>query len=287
MATLTIRRMADADIAAADEIAGLAFAGTDSRADDLRRYLDLEPEGWLIALDGDAPVGLVGALRYGPFAWVGNMAVRPTAQGRGVGRALMTALLAWLDERGTPTVLLDATPAGAPLYLALGFVDVDRAYVCTRPAGTPALERTADPLPSGVVALTAADTLALARVDAPIFGADRSALLRRWLEDHPGRAFGVVDGRGELAGYAIAQSRRIGPWVARDAAGGERLLRAALSLAFTGSPLVVGTGANTDAARVLTAHGFAEVSQTRHMRRGPLPPRDRARIWGQSSYAVG
>jgi hypothetical protein len=50
---------------------------------------------------------------------------------------------------------------------------------------------------------------------------------------------------------------------------------------------VVGTGANADALRVLAAHGFAEVSQTRHMCRGTVPPRQRARIWGQTSYAVG
>lgn len=282
MATLTIRPIADADVAAADAIAGLAFGVVESRADDLRRYLDLEPEGWWIALDGDVPVGLVGALDYGPFAYVGNMAVHPSAQGRGIGRALMTALLEWLDRRGTPAVLLDATPAGAPLYLTLGFTDVDRACWYVRGAGAPPTAR-----PAGVVALTAADAPALARLDAPIFGADRGALLRRWLEDYPGRAFGVVDRRGDLAGFAIAQRRRIGPWVARDPEAAERLLRAALSLAFTGPPIVVGPGANADAARALVAHGFAEVSQTRHMRRGPLPARDRARIWGQTSYAVG
>jgi len=40
-----------------------------------------------------------------------------------------------LDARGVPTIRLDATPLGRPVYTKLGFVD---EYEVTRYGGTPA-----------------------------------------------------------------------------------------------------------------------------------------------------
>jgi uncharacterized repeat protein (TIGR01451 family) len=42
---------------------------------------------------------------------------------RGIGRALLTHALDYLDRRGIQTVALDSTPEGQPLYASLGFVD--------------------------------------------------------------------------------------------------------------------------------------------------------------------
>ena len=75
-------------------------------------------------------------------AWVQNIAVRRDAQRRGVGRALLSALLAEADRRGIRKVLLEVAVDNAPaqrLYAGYGFeaVGVRRGYY--QPSNTDAL----------------------------------------------------------------------------------------------------------------------------------------------------
>ncbi len=277
-----VRGLTAADVEAADAVLKAAYGGSESRAATLRRFLTLDAGGWRVAVDGNMIVGCVGAIDYGRVAYVGMMAVRPDAQGRGIGRALMQDVLAWIGGHGTASVLLDATAAGAPLYTSLGFEDEDAACLYTRAEDAGPTAR-----PDSAITLRADDVTRIGRLDAPIFGADRQRLLGLWLAAFPGRAFGVRDQGGGLSGFAIAQEHRIGPWVARDAAVGEALLVAALSLPFSGSPMVIAPGANRAAREVLARYGFAQTGGTRHMRRGPAVPRERAAIWGQVNYAAG
>src|SRR3954452_201309 len=44
-------------------------------------------------------------------------------QQQGLGRAVMSALLAWFDERGALAIELHSTPVGESLYLSMGFSD--------------------------------------------------------------------------------------------------------------------------------------------------------------------
>lgn len=63
----------------------------------------------LAAIDGEALLGWIGALPtdYGPMTWeLHPLVVDPEAQGRGVGRALVTTLLDALRDRGVATVML-------------------------------------------------------------------------------------------------------------------------------------------------------------------------------------
>jgi hypothetical protein len=60
----------------------------------------------------------------GHRGWVYYLAVRPDLQGRGLGRAVMAAAEAWLDERGLPKVQLmvrDTNTAALGFYEALGY----------------------------------------------------------------------------------------------------------------------------------------------------------------------
>ena len=58
---------------------------------------------------------------FGAVAWIAMMLVDEAFRGRGIGRALMDRALEHVDSRGIPTVRLDATPLGQPLYEKLGF----------------------------------------------------------------------------------------------------------------------------------------------------------------------
>lgn len=279
--TLTIRTAAPSDLPTADTILMAAFQPAQSRLRALAQILSLQPDGMLLAEQDGSPVGLVSAVDYGPFASIGMMAVRPELHRRGIARLLMTELLGWLDARGCPMALLDASEVGAPLYAQLGFVEDEQTSIYLNDDRVP---RTG--LPAGVVRLTLADLSALAALDARLFGAQRSALLELLLRVHPDRAFLVRSDDGQPAGYLLAQEQLIGPWVAADPAVAEALLGAALTLDYSDNPYVQIGSLNTDGVQLLLRHGFSPRHRLRHMRRGGSP-RDRSRVYGQASFSLG
>lgn len=280
--TISIRTMTEADLELADAIQSEAY-GVGGRRELMQMYLRLQPDGWLLAsLDGE-PAGLAGATDFGALAYVGLVSVRPALQRRGVALAMMRHLLAWLRGRGCPSVVLDASAAGAPLYDRLGFVEDEQTHIFRQDDCAPgpyAAER--------VRQIGAADLPALAAFDAPIFGAGRAALLAELLAANPGRALLAHDADGAIAGYLFAQRQVIGPWAARAPAAAEELLRAGLALGFEGPPRVVAPGSNPAAAAMLMRYGFSPWRSLSHMRLGgDGPPGNRALYYGQTTLAVG
>jgi predicted N-acetyltransferase YhbS len=278
-----VRALRLADVEAADRICQAAYRRSESREVELRRYLALPSSCWLLALDRGEPTGMVGAVSYGPFAYLGSMGVHPQAQRRGVGRTLMARILEWADGLGIPSVLLDATEEGAPLYASCGFVEMDRALLF-RSEGAP-LGSTRS---GNIRPLEMADLEAVAAFDARYFGARREAVLHRLLSEFPDRVFACYDDAGQLTGYVVAQARRLGPWVARGAEEGEALLQAALPLSFASPPTAIVPEANAVGSALLARYGFRIVRACRHMWRGQLPAgRRRDRIYAQESFALG
>ena len=96
---------------------------------------------YLVAVD-DGLLGYAGLAVNDGEAWVQNIAVRREAQRRGVGRALLEALLAEAARRGTKQTLLEVAVDNAPaqrLYATYGFeaVGIRRGYY--QPSNTDAL----------------------------------------------------------------------------------------------------------------------------------------------------
>ena len=135
VSSITVRRMRETDVDAADRLLQAAFERPASFQAHIRLSLALEPDGVLVAQEDGRLVGTVGAVDYGRLAYIGLMAVDPSRQGHGIGRMLMGHLLHWLDERSCPMALLDATDQGARLYEKLGFVDDATAVVFERASG--------------------------------------------------------------------------------------------------------------------------------------------------------
>ncbi|MGW5341441.1 GNAT family N-acetyltransferase [Streptomyces sp. HUAS TT3] len=149
------------------------------------------------------------------LAAIGMVLVADRYARQGLGRHLMKHLC---DDvlNGVP-LTLHATPYGRPLYEELGFTATGRAEMLLgsfRPdAATP------EPGGSTVRPAAAEDIARILRLDAEVFGADRTHLITR-LPAFADRLLIAEDRAGHLTGYAAIwpnmETHVIGPLVARD-----------------------------------------------------------------------
>jgi len=280
---ISIRTLIDTDLESADAILKSAFQRSESSLGDLRLFRKLQPAGVFLALQQDILAGMVAAIIYSNCAYVGLMGVHRDFQKQGIGLALMEHLLAWLEQKGTHQVMLDASPFGQPLYEKLGFVAFNQVYVLQRQTGGPTYQR-----PTEAQFLSHQNLDLITATDKKTFGADRSRLLQALLENYPKRAFLLTDGHGGVNRYLIAQEKRIGPWVMENTANAELLLEAALSLPFNGPVSAVVPGENKDAIALLQYYGFKIVRVNRHMVLGSVMPIGQcAKIYAQASLSLG
>lgn len=278
-----IRPLVPADLDAAGTLLTEAYGRPDEWRAELEYYLTLQPRGWFAAVIDGAIAGVGGTHDYGPFASVGLMATHPASQRRGIATAILDHIVSWLRGRGCPAAILDASAAGAPVYERYGFLDDGSTGLFRQEMRT---ETAA--VPGRVMPMSPSDIHQVASFDAPVFGADRTAVLASMLGASPDRAFLTRDQSGDITGYLFAQTQRLGPWVAITPAAAADLLTAALALPFEGLPMVLVHSANPSAARLLEAHGFTVQRALRHMYLGPAAPfQDRARVYGQTSFAIG
>lgn len=249
--------------------------------------VELEPEGYIAAWEAGRAIGTVGAVCYDGYAFIGAMTVRPEWQGRGLGKALLGRLLAILEERGETLSQLEATDAGYPLYRRFDFNESYSTVIYQHQSGS---ENGLNcQLARDLVEPLSADHVdEIIDLDRRVNGARRLKLLQGWIARYPGRGF-VARGRdNRLAGYAIASSNRIGPWVATDPTAAEALLDAALTLSYQQAPFVALPGPNSAGAGLLLRAGFDAQRSTRRMWRGPQPPAgEPTMLYGLTSMGLG
>lgn len=186
--------------------------------------LQHSPGGSFGALASGRLVGTVTSVTYDRrVAWIGMMLVHGDYRRRGIGTGLMRRLLKHLEDTGVETVKLDATPAGEPLYRALGFQSELTIQRWT--AANPIAQS-----PSRVAGVSEAQDLdrELMELDREAFGADRRAILELLLRNRCCEPARVFDASGKLAGYALARhganATYLGPIIARRPEAADRLL---------------------------------------------------------------
>ncbi|MFD7257376.1 GNAT family N-acetyltransferase [Streptomyces sp. NPDC059874] len=281
--------------------------------DDLRRCADLsENRGWpredhkwgllLAAGNGygvDAPdgQGLAAACVVTPYgqthagpelAAVGMVLVADRYARQGLGRRLMEHVC---DDvlKGVP-LTLHATPYGRPLYEELGFDTTGRAEMLKgtfRPEGTPDAYGT--PL---VRPANAEDLPRILRLDAEVFGTDRTHMITR-LPAFADQLLVAEDrtGDGTLIGYAAAwpnmETHVIGPLVAHDIGTAQSLITA-LALG-TDRPLRTDIDVrHEELLGWLKDRGLDSIAFNAVMTRGiPGLPGDWTRRWAPLTVAAG
>ena len=256
-------------------------AGWNQVAGDWARFLSLQPDGCFVAeLDG-AAAGTVTTCVFSSVAWVGMMLVENDLRGRGLGRALMTRALEYLDGKGVRSVRLDATPLGEPLYRSLGFVEQYRLgrFGGELEGGTA----------GGVEAGGREDWEGAARLDLAVTNTDRRRLLFELFRERPGE-LRVVRRGGAVVGFLTcrrgARALQIGPCVATAEAGPPLLAdawqRHAGSEAFIDVPL-----GHAAAVAWVKRHGLREQRQLLRMCRGEIVEESITQMWASSGPEKG
>ncbi|GHF04412.1 GNAT family N-acetyltransferase [Streptomyces griseoluteus] len=166
-----------------------------------------DPDGGLVAACVVTEYGSAQRVELGA---IGMVLVAERHSRKGVGRRLMRHVVAAKD--GTP-LTLHATPLGRPLYEEIGFKTVGQAEMLMghfTPDGSE---------PSVLTrAATAEDLPSILRLDAEVFGVDRTPILVRL------PAFAdqvrVAEEDGRIIGYTAAwpnmRTHVVGPLIARD-----------------------------------------------------------------------
>jgi GNAT superfamily N-acetyltransferase len=264
--------MLASDLVGADRLRGQA--DWNQTPGDWQRLLDWQPAGCFVAPGADRNVD--GTVTTTPFAgavrsaWVGMVLVDQSRRRQGLGRALLTHAVDWLEQNNVGMVGLDATPVGKTLYDQTGFTDV---YTLQRQhAVVPEVLS-----PSGVTPLRSDDIARIGGLDSEaFFGFDRQRILGDLRSAHPSGCWFKEDKHGRVEGYVLsrpgARAWYVGPLVARGEETAEMLLRAALA-PLTGQPAILDTlDPNPHTNALASKYGFAPRRPFIRMTRGTPPP---------------
>jgi GNAT superfamily N-acetyltransferase len=274
----TLRPMRVDDLQSADRLRDQA--GWNQTPGDWQRLLGWQPSGCFVAeqVDGNVDGTVTTTLFAGATgcAWIGMMLVDQSKRRQGLGRALLSHAVTWLEQAAVGTIGLDATPLGKTLYDQTGFTDV---YTLQRRHATVPDPGGSSPL-DGVKPLQPDDIARLAELDtAAFFGLDRQRILRDLRAAYPSGCWLIEGSSGGVDGYVLsrrgARAWYIGPLVARDAHAAETLLRAALA-PLVGQPAILDTlDPNPDVGPLAAKYGFEPRRPFIRMTRGAPPPASR------------
>ena len=127
----------------------------------------------LVAVLDDRIVGTVTAINYAnTVAWIGMMLVDRAHRGRGISKLLMLDAIDNLKK--CKSIKLDATPAGRPVYLKLGFIIEYTLYRMTNPSAS---KISPGDNPLDTQKIRPADIVEVAAYDKSVFGSDRTELI--------------------------------------------------------------------------------------------------------------
>lgn len=234
---------------------------------DIECYSQLDPEGFFLAEVDGKPAGCGCAMIFSDtFSLVGVLIVKPEYRGGKVGLALIAK---GSEHIGNRTSCFDSVEDKVHIYKLMGGHPQYPIMRCEMAAVTA-------PMPSEIVDLTTYPFDKLMKYDAAFFPADRSKLMKPWIDQKPdGAALGIIS-HGELAGYGVIRKAytgfRLEPFYADTAALAETLLLALTSQVPAGSPVYINLPeTNTAAMALMKKYAMKPQFKMVRMYRGPKP----------------
>jgi len=191
----------------------------------------------LVAVLDKRIVGTVTAINYAnTVAWIGMMLVDRDYRGRGISKLLMLDAIEKLKK--CKSIKLDATPAGRPVYLKLGFIIEYTLYRMTNPSAS---KISPGDNQMDTEKISPSDIAEVVAYDKRVFGADRKELITFLYEDCPESAWFIRE-NNRLAGFCLGRNgqnyTQIGPVNASSENLAKALIRSAINQ-MTGRALLV------------------------------------------------
>ncbi len=303
---LTIRPLTATDI---PTVTGWARQeGFAPGAGDVAIYRQTDRQGlWVGWLDRE-PVGCIAGVRYNAaYGFIGLFLVLPEHRGKGYGVQLWRHALHHLED--VPCIGLEAAPDRVEDYAGWGFVPAspttrwqrlgDGRALPAVPRQNSSVETTSPAAPTTpptwcLLAGNAIPEEAVQRFDAQREPSPRPHFLHQWLHHPAGTVHALLDRQGTCHGFGRirpcllreGEGWRIGPLVADNPSAAEALLEGLLQR-HPGPVLIDGPGANPRAALLLEELGFAPISHTLRMYRGPAPKVTLADVYGLACLELG
>ncbi|TWC17525.1 acetyltransferase (GNAT) family protein [Pseudomonas sp. SJZ085] len=220
-----------------------------------------------VAEDGDRLIGTAFTCPQGAYATIGLVIVSDDYQGQGIGRKLMDLAL----EACTPrTAILNATLAGAPLYISQGFVEF--GHILQHQGQAQAIDPPALSAGEQCRPLTVADRARLLELANAGSGLDRETVLND-LSDVVEHAVGI-ERDGQLRAFAIlrpfGRGHCVGPIVAQNPEQAKHLI-ATLLARVPDQFFRIDTPADCGLSDWLDAAGLKQVDKVAQMARGTPP----------------
>jgi len=226
-------------------------------ASDFQRILRLDPRGSFIAIKDSGKVGVATSVSFRKeVAWIGNVVVDRRFRGRHLGLLLVIYALTYLKKRHVKNIALYCFDENIGFYRKLGFAK-GKPFVRMRwkPKTQP------ESPPGAISRQSLTQSLSL---DRKAFGADRSRLIRDWLNSKGASMIGIS--RGRASSYMLVRDyddmREIGPWVAVRATEKQlsSLLRTALAASHRRPVEVSISLHNFRALNLFKRHGFRAIN---------------------------
>ena len=226
----------------------------------------------LVAVQDDHIVGTITTINYNnTVAWIGMMLVDKDYRGRGIAKLLLLDAISKLNK--CLSIKLDATPAGRPVYLKLGFRDEYTLYRMTNPSVS---KISLSDAPFKTEQIEPADIPAVAAFDKKVFGADRTELIRRLYDSYPEIAW-LIKENNSIAGFCLGRRgqnfTQIGPVYASSSDKVKALIQSVIDQ-ITGQAVVLDIcAAKSDIKAWLEASGFIALRpfERMYLRNNPYP----------------
>jgi len=217
-----LRKMTPGDIPYGMKLKSLA--GWNQLEADWEMLLEADGDNFIASLDGENAGIVVSVPYHHHFTWIAMVLVDPGARRKGVGKALMNKSIELARAKGP--IRLDATPEGFELYRTLGFQsEYELVRYIKSPDESPMIQNrhnSAEGIPLGY-----AEMASVIALDKPVFGADRSGILRSMYMRNPEYAFCRVE-NGSIKAYCLGRSgsqfEHIGPIISENTSYAAELL---------------------------------------------------------------
>ena len=251
-------------------------ANWNQTAEDWQRMMRLSPDGCRCIENEGSIIATATRLNYGDqLSWIGMVLTRPDERRKGHARRLIEDAIASSKIEGIPTLKLDATEQGRPLYESLGFVveqTVER------------WERRGEAPRSTTAACARRIPDKLLREDTKAFGVSRRSLLQDLL----------TSGNCQVGfhGYVLSRAGRVahylGPCVATSASAALRLIESHLDACSSGCTWYWDLlPSNIEAVRCAEELGFTRTRVLWRMRRGERVDADDSLSYAIAGFEVG